>query len=177
MLGLSFPAGAVVKNLPASVGDSRDTILIPVLGKIPWKRQWQPTPVFLPREFHGQRTLACYSPWGCKESDTTEQLTQRNNILGLFSKQTDKMLPTCTVPSSRGTKKISSIEIYCKEYKARKYLHWKQNSHKQKIPEERVRNISWSMKPGDRRRRDVSQDFMEMKEFSWFLRDSPVEVL
>ena len=75
MLGLSFPAGAVVKNLPASVGDSRDTILIPVLGKIPWKRQWQPTPVFLPREFHGQRTLACYSPWGCKESDTTEQLT------------------------------------------------------------------------------------------------------
>ena len=76
MLGLSFPAGAVVKNLPASVGDSRDTILIPVLGKIPWKRQWQPTPVFLPREFHGQGSLAGYSPWGHKESNMTEQLMQ-----------------------------------------------------------------------------------------------------
>ena len=90
MLALSFPAGAVVKNLPANAGDSRDTVLIPVLGKIPWKRQWQPTTIFLPREFHGQRTLAGYSPWGCKESDTTEQLTQHNNTLGLFSKQTDK---------------------------------------------------------------------------------------
>ena len=35
------------------------------------KRQWQPTPVFLPREFHGQRSLVGYSPWGHKESDTT----------------------------------------------------------------------------------------------------------
>ena len=35
----------------------------------------QPTPVFLPRESHGQRSLAGYSPWGCKESDTAEQLT------------------------------------------------------------------------------------------------------
>ena len=36
-----------------------------------WRREWQPTPVFLPGEFHGQRSLAGYSPWGCKESDTT----------------------------------------------------------------------------------------------------------
>ena len=43
--------------------------------KIPWRRKWQPTPVFLPTEFHGQRILAGYSPWGCKESDTTEQLS------------------------------------------------------------------------------------------------------
>ena len=35
-------------------------------------RKWQPTPAFLPREFHGERSLADYSPWGCKESDTTE---------------------------------------------------------------------------------------------------------
>ena len=39
-----------------------------------WRRKWQPTPVFLPRESHGQRSLAGYSPWGRKESDTTEQL-------------------------------------------------------------------------------------------------------
>ena len=42
------------------------------VGKIPWRRKWQPTPVFLPGEPHGQRSLADYSPWGCKELDTTE---------------------------------------------------------------------------------------------------------
>ena len=40
-----------------------------------WRRKWQPIPVFLPGESHGQRSLAGYSPWGGKESDTTEQLT------------------------------------------------------------------------------------------------------
>ena len=44
----------------------------PWVEKIPWKRAWQPTSVFLPGECHGQRSLAGYSPWGCKESDTTE---------------------------------------------------------------------------------------------------------
>ena len=40
--------------------------------KIPWRRKWQPTAVFLPGECHGQRSLAGYSPCSCKESDTTE---------------------------------------------------------------------------------------------------------
>ena len=44
----------------------------PWIGKIPWRRERLPTPVFLPGEFHGQRSLAGYSPWGGKESDTTE---------------------------------------------------------------------------------------------------------
>ena len=39
-----------------------------------WKREWQPTSIFLPGEFHGQRRLAGCSPWGCKELDMTEQL-------------------------------------------------------------------------------------------------------
>ena len=43
--------------------------------KIPWRREWLPTLVFLPGECHGQRSLAGYSPWGHKESDATEQLT------------------------------------------------------------------------------------------------------
>ena len=47
----------------------------PWVRKIPWGRKWQPTPVFLPGEFHGQRSLAGYGPWGHKESDTTEWLT------------------------------------------------------------------------------------------------------
>ena len=44
----------------------------PWVAKMPWKRAWQPTPVFLPGEPHGQRSLAGYSPQGRKESDTTE---------------------------------------------------------------------------------------------------------
>ena len=45
---------------------------IPGLGRFPWRREWQPTPVFLSGEFQGQRSLADYSPWGHRESDTTE---------------------------------------------------------------------------------------------------------
>ena len=45
----------------------------PWVGKIPWRRKWQSTPVFLPGEFHGQRSLAGCKPWGHKESDATEQ--------------------------------------------------------------------------------------------------------
>ena len=43
--------------------------------KSPWRREWLPTPVILPREFHGQRSLAGYNPWGYKELDKTEWLT------------------------------------------------------------------------------------------------------
>ena len=44
--------------------------------KIPWRREWLPIPVFLTRELHGQGGLAGYSPWGPKELDMTEQLTE-----------------------------------------------------------------------------------------------------
>ena len=46
----------MVKNLPANAGDRHR--FDPWVGKIPWRRAWQPTLVFLPREFHGQRSLA-----------------------------------------------------------------------------------------------------------------------
>ena len=49
----------------------------PWLGKVPWRRKWLTTPVFLPGEFHGQKSLAGYSPWGRKEPDMTERLTLR----------------------------------------------------------------------------------------------------
>ena len=60
----------MVKNLPASAGNTRD--LGSWVGKILWKRTWQPTPEFLPRECHGQRSPGGYSPQGCKKSDMTE---------------------------------------------------------------------------------------------------------
>ena len=61
--------GTVVTNLPANAGDVPYAEFSPWFGKIPWRRKWQPTPVFLP----GQRSLAGYSArWGHKESDMTE---------------------------------------------------------------------------------------------------------
>ena len=52
----------------------------PWVRKIPWRRKWQPTPVFLPGKFHGQRSLAGYSPWSHKESHTAEQLSTHTHI-------------------------------------------------------------------------------------------------
>ena len=63
-IGKALPGASVVKNPPASAGDPG---LIPGSGRFPWRRKWQPTPVFLPGESHGQRSLTGYSPWGCKE--------------------------------------------------------------------------------------------------------------
>ena len=71
----------VVKNLSANAGDIRDAGSIPV-SKIPWRRAWQPTPVFLPKESHGQRSLVGYSPWGHKKLDTVEQLSTAWSIWG-----------------------------------------------------------------------------------------------
>ena len=53
-------------------------VFSPWVRKIPWKRPWQPIPVFLPGESYGQRSLAGYSPWGRKESETTERLNDNN---------------------------------------------------------------------------------------------------
>ena len=61
----------MAKYLPAMPRPRPD----PWVGKIPWRRKWQPTLVFLPGEPHGQRSLVGYSPWGLKESDTTERLS------------------------------------------------------------------------------------------------------
>ena len=53
----------------------------PWVGKIPWRREWQPTPVFLPGESYGQRSLVGYSPWGHRELDTTEHACFKKRIL------------------------------------------------------------------------------------------------
>ena len=60
----------VVKNPPADAGEVRDAGLIPGLGRSPGGGHGNP--VFLPGESHGQKSLVGYSPWGHKESDTTE---------------------------------------------------------------------------------------------------------
>ena len=72
---MGFPGGAMIENLPANAGDIREMQVRSPVGKIPWRKEWPPTPVFLPGKFHGQKSLGGYSPWSHKESDMTGQLT------------------------------------------------------------------------------------------------------
>ena len=69
----------------------------PWVGKIPWRRKWQPTPVFLPGKSHGQRSLAGYSPWGCKRV--------RHNLA------TKHQMPTCGMPVCLCAN-VAGIEVY-----------------------------------------------------------------
>ena len=69
---LGFPGGSDGKESASSAGGP---VFDPWVRVIPWRRTWQPTPVFLPGKSHGQRSLVGYSPWGRKELDMTERLT------------------------------------------------------------------------------------------------------
>ena len=69
----------MVKNLPATAGDAG---LIPGSGKSPGAGNG--IPVFLPGKFHGERSLLGYSPWGCKELDTTELLSSSSSRLFIY---------------------------------------------------------------------------------------------
>ena len=75
ILLMGFPSDSVVKNMPANAGDIGE--FDPWVRKIPWKRKWQPTPVFLPGKSHGWRSLMGYSSWGHKrivhDSPTKQQ--------------------------------------------------------------------------------------------------------
>ena len=82
---MGFPGGSDGKESGCNAGDLGLRLgFNPWVRKIPWRRAWQPTPVFLPGESQGQRSLAGYSPWGHKEPDTTECLT-----LSLFTSTFD----------------------------------------------------------------------------------------
>ena len=71
---VGLPAGgSVVKNPPANAGDVGDVSSVPGSGRsCPWRRKWQPTPVFLPGEAHRQRSLERDGPWGRTESDMSD---------------------------------------------------------------------------------------------------------
>ena len=78
MYVLDFPSGSNSKESACNAGDPGS---IPGLGKSAREGNGNPIPGFLPGEFHGQRSLAGYSPWGRKESDTTERLTHMMRVL------------------------------------------------------------------------------------------------
>ena len=94
---VGFPGGTVVKNLHANGFDPWDE-------KIPWRKKWQPTPVFLPEEFHGQRSLVGYSPWNRKELDMTKHARTHINvyfflcIYNLRGGLVAKLCPTLVTP-------------------------------------------------------------------------------
>ena len=67
-----FPGGASGKEPTCQCRRRKRCGFNPWVGKIPWRRAGQPTPLFLPGESHGQRSLVGYSPWGRAESDMTE---------------------------------------------------------------------------------------------------------
>ena len=80
-LYINFTGSILMKGFPAG-SEGKDSAcqcmrpeFSPWVGKIPWRRKWIPTPVLLPGEFHGQRSMVDYSPWGYKESDMTERLS------------------------------------------------------------------------------------------------------
>ena len=69
-----FPGGASGEEPACQYRRCKRCVFDPWVGKIPWRRKWQPIPVFLPGKSHRQRILAGYSPWSREEPDTTERL-------------------------------------------------------------------------------------------------------
>ena len=78
---LGFPGGSEGKQSACNAGDLG---LITWVGTIPWRRKWQSTPVFVPGESRGQRSLAGYSPQRLKESDTTEKLSTHAQLVRTY---------------------------------------------------------------------------------------------
>ena len=70
ILQLDFPCGSAIKHPPLQ--EMQEMWVQSWFGKIPWRKTWQPTPVFLPGESHGKRSLVDYTPLHCRESDVTE---------------------------------------------------------------------------------------------------------
>ena len=73
---VGFPGAASGKEPTYQCRKHQKCGFDPWVGKIPWSKNWQPTPVFLPEESHGQVSQAGYSPWGHKELDITEHTCQ-----------------------------------------------------------------------------------------------------
>ena len=69
-ISMGSRGGSEVKNPPAGQ-ETQETWVRPLGQEDPWRRKWQPTPVFLLGKSHGWRSLVGYSPWGLKETDTT----------------------------------------------------------------------------------------------------------
>ena len=90
-LGIFKMYGAVVKNPPLQ--EMQDSWVWSLVGKIPWSRKWQPTPVLLPGKSYGQRILAGYSPCDLKETDPTEHTCRQTHVHLVLGINVFRMFP------------------------------------------------------------------------------------
>ena len=106
---MDFPGGASGEEPACQCRRCKRSRLDPWVRKISWRRAWQPTPVFLPGESHGQRSLVGYSPWDHKESDRTEHTRAYTRThTQTFSQQqilSQKITKNCVPSKSRISKK------------------------------------------------------------------------
>ena len=116
---MSSQVEPAVKNLPCQCRRRKRLGFDPWVGKISRRRAWQPTPVFLPEESHGQRSLTGYSPWGCKESDTTDRLSTQTKTRGGTVLHPQQWEPTKLVPL--GAKSLKEGKLTSK--RTYKYLN------------------------------------------------------
>ena len=98
-----FPGGTTGKESACQCRRHKICTFDPWVGKISWGRKWQPSPVFFPGKFHGQRSLVDYNPWGCKESDRTERIHTHTHM-------TSPVL--CLQPSKIHLRKTTYLAIY-----------------------------------------------------------------
>ena len=95
-----FPSGSSDKESTCQCRRLKRCEFNPWVGKIPWRRAWQPTPVVLPGESHEQRSLVGYSPWGCKELGVAEHTYDLRHVLtyqSLRIKKKMQSLQNCRV--------------------------------------------------------------------------------
>ena len=108
-----FQVTLMVKNLPANAGDLKGLGLIPGSGKIPWRREWQPTPKPLLGECHGQRSLTGYSPQGHKESDMTEATQHTHMLICILFLLKPSIIFILNAPVWKTTAAINSANLTC----------------------------------------------------------------
>ena len=122
----SCPCGSAIKNLLTIACQCRRHGFDPWLGKIPWRRKWQPTPVFLPREPHGQRNMAGYSPWGHKS--VRYNLVTKQQIVDLQNfRCTNKVIQCVSFTrlfSTVGYYKILNIALHAAQWVLVVYLYY-----------------------------------------------------
>ena len=108
---MGFPGGSDGKE---SASSCRRPRFDPWIRKIPWRREWLPTPVFLPEEFQGQKSLAGYRLWDCKGSDMTEPLTLLSWYFCLiFLRSHQHTVFTAAIPFSIPTNNVqSSVSLH-----------------------------------------------------------------
>ena len=97
---MGFLGGSVVKNSSASAEDAGDPGFDPWIGKIPWRRKWQPTPVFLPGKAHGQRSLVGYSLGGHKvlKKKKKIRILDKSSLHGRYTKyQSERQQGWCVL--------------------------------------------------------------------------------